>query len=75
MVAKDTLINRLQEEPTLPGDDRTIWEIITALSAELSDDEWREQPSDGSINYRHYLYEQPQRQYPAAETILRDEAA
>ena len=77
MVVKDTVINRLPLPPALPDDDRPIWEIIMELSAELSDDEWREQPTDGALNYRHYLYGQPKRelQEPIAEYARKDEAA
>ena len=76
MVVKDTI------KPAPPlieqaQDDRPIWEIITELSAELSDDDWREQPTDGAMNYRHYLYGQPKRevQKSAAEYARKDEAA
>ena len=77
MVVKDTIITRLPQPPALPDDDRPIWEIITELSAELSDDEWREQPTDGAMNYRHYLYGQPKRDapMPVVELTLKDEAA
>ena len=77
MVVKDTVIHRLPQPPALPDDDRPIWEIILELSAELSDDEWKEQPTDGAMNYRHYLYGQPKReiQKSAAEYAHKDEAA
>ena len=77
MVVKDTVITRLPLPPALPDNDRPIWEIIMELSAELSDDEWREQPTDGALNYRHYLYGQPKRDYheTGPEHISKDEAA
>ena len=77
MVVKDTVVTRLPQKPSLPEDDRPIWEIITELSTELSDKEWAEQPTDGAINYRHYLYGQPKRNdhEPVTEYALKDEAA
>ena len=77
MVVKDTVIDRSPQPPALPDDDRPIWEIILELSAELSDGEWREQPTDGAMNYRHYLYGQPKRDYQdsASGHTSKDEAA
>ncbi len=52
-------------------DDRPIWEIITELSAELSNDEWREQPADGALHYRHYLYGHPKEELTTASSELK----
>jgi hypothetical protein len=38
---------------------RPIWEIVAEIGAQISDEEWEKVPSDGSINYKHYLYGSP----------------
>jgi hypothetical protein len=35
---------------------RPIWEIIKDIANEIPDEAWDELPTDGSINYKHYLY-------------------
>jgi hypothetical protein len=35
---------------------QTIWEMVKDLADEVPDDAWDELPTDGSINYKHYLY-------------------
>ncbi len=49
--------------PPMATDDNTrrkpIWEIAVELGAQIPDEEWAKWPSDGSINYKHYLYGTP----------------
>lgn len=56
MVVKDTIINRLPEEPALPDDDRPIWEIILQSGPNIPPEERAAAPHDGARNYKHYLY-------------------
>ncbi len=35
---------------------RPIWEIGQEISGQISIEDWRELPCDGSINHDHYLY-------------------
>ncbi|PSB21861.1 hypothetical protein C7B65_00070 [Phormidesmis priestleyi ULC007] len=37
---------------------RPIWEIVAEIGAQIPDEEWTTVPSDASINYKHYLYDQ-----------------
>ncbi len=77
MILKDTFAAKPNPEIIPSEDERPLWEIIAELSAELSHADWANQPTDGAINYRHYLYGQPKRDDygSAAAYIPKDEAA
>jgi hypothetical protein len=38
---------------------RPIWEVIVEISSQIPDEEWAKVPDDASINYKHYLYDEP----------------
>ena len=78
VVVKDKVSGARPVKDNVPNDNRPIWEIILELSAGLSHEEWAALPTDGAINYRHYLYGQPKRDYPEpaiTEPPLKDVAA
>ncbi len=35
---------------------QTIWEMVKDIIEEVPKEEWDKLPTDGSINYKHYLY-------------------
>jgi len=41
--------------------DRTIWEEIREISADVPDEVWEQLPRDGSVNVDHYLYGAPKK--------------
>ena len=43
-------------------DSRPIWEVITEISSQVSEEEWAKLPTDGSINHDHYLYGAPKKE-------------
>lgn len=40
---------------------KPIWEVVAELGAQIPDEEWSKWPSDGSTNYKHYLYGRPKK--------------
>ena len=38
-----------------------VWRLIVALGAQVSAEEWANVPTDGSIELKRYLYQQPKR--------------
>ena len=43
-------------------DSRPIWEVISEISSQVSDEEWAKLPIDGAENHDHYLYGAPKKQ-------------
>jgi hypothetical protein len=43
------------------SDDRPIWEVIKAISAEVPEEEWVRLPTDGAEQHDHYLYGSPKK--------------
>ena len=62
MVIKDGVSGSKLVPEKMADDNRPIWEVISELTAGLTHEEWAEQPNDGAINYRSYLYGQPKRE-------------
>ncbi|WP_416674109.1 DUF2281 domain-containing protein [Egbenema bharatensis] len=42
--------------------EKTIWEEVDELMAEVPDEEWKKLPTDGSYQHDHYLYGTPKRE-------------
>lgn len=40
---------------------RPTWEVVAKIGAQIPDEEWAKVPSDGSINYKYYLYGSPKK--------------
>ncbi|MGV0024153.1 hypothetical protein [Phormidesmis priestleyi] len=47
--------------PSKTATKQPIWEIVAEIGTQISDEEWATVPNDASINYKHYLYGQPQK--------------
>lgn len=48
-------------EQNAPDNYRPIWEIAKEISSQVADEEWKNIPSDGSVNHDHYLYGAPKK--------------
>jgi hypothetical protein len=44
------------EEDVFDPKGKSILEIIDEITAKVPTEEWSKAPTDGSINFRHYLY-------------------
>ncbi len=48
--------------PVAPNkDDRSIWEVIREITADVPDEEWAKLPTDGAEQHDHYLYGSPKK--------------
>ncbi len=48
--------------PVAPSkDDRSIWEVIREITADVPDEEWAKLPTDGAEQHDHYLYGSPKK--------------
>ncbi len=48
--------------PVAPNkDDRSIWEVIREITADVPDEEWAKLPTDGAEQHDHYLYGTPKK--------------
>lgn len=47
--------------PTLPEDERPVWERIAALAKHVPEEALRDLPTDGATELDHYLYGAPRR--------------
>jgi hypothetical protein len=54
-------VENLAVEPATNRDDRPIWEVIKAISAEVPLEEWVRLPTDGAEQHDHYLYGAPKK--------------
>lgn len=43
---------------------RPIWEVVAEIRAEVPEEEWDNEPTDGSYNHDHYLYGAPKKKLP-----------
>jgi hypothetical protein len=54
-------VENLAVESATNSDDRPIWEVIKAISAEVPEEEWVRLPTDGAEQHDHYLYGSPKK--------------
>jgi len=48
--------------PVAPNkDDRSIWQVIREITADVPDEEWAKLPTDGAEQHDHYLYGSPKK--------------
>jgi len=49
----------VREEVESPRDTKPLWMRIVQIGASIPPEEWRQMPTDASINLDHYLYGAP----------------
>ena len=47
---------KYRRESFQPEDSKDVWEVVTELGANVSDEEWSKVPQDLAIHLDHYLY-------------------
>jgi hypothetical protein len=57
--AQEQSVERLEQMPEQP--EKTIWEEIREISADVPDEVWERLPRDGAVNVDHYLYGAPKK--------------
>ena len=55
----EALIDTTDQPVSLETENRPFWQQITEIGSEIPNAEWMKIPTDGSINYKHYLYGAP----------------
>ena len=52
-------IDLVQSMPAMECQSKPIWKVITEMGSQIPDEEWKKIPDDASINLKHYLYGEP----------------
>jgi hypothetical protein len=60
-IEQDKIVEEIEREYGLDGDDRSIWEVIDDVMRHVSDEALNRLPADGAEQHDHYLYASPKK--------------